>query len=116
MDESMPVDAEIKSEAEVLRQVRESDIEVDRPLATTSHSSPTLSAAPGMSDGLEGIPEHRAMRLDNDGLNTGKGLFGAFGRPSVINTTEFWTNFQKDTRTPPPPFFFPRNSISVRFR
>jgi hypothetical protein len=114
LEETMPADTEIKNEAEILRQVRENDPEVDRPLPTTSQSSPTLPAIPGLSEGLEGIPEDSAMNLDNGGMNSGKGLFGAFGRhPSIVNSTEFWTSFQKDTRTPPPPSFFPRGSVSA---
>ena len=110
----MPVDAEIKSEAEVLRQVRESDIEIDRSIPT-SGSSPTLAPAlSSFNDGLEGLAEATAMSLESNGMNTGKGLFGAFGRrSSFANTSDFWTNFQKDTRTPPPPTFFPQGSMST---
>ncbi|QDS72444.1 hypothetical protein FKW77_009450 [Venturia effusa] len=109
MEESMPVDAEVKREAEVIRQVRESDT------AETTQSSPTLQAVNGLSEALQGIPEDNTMRLDGDTVAgfTGKGLFGTFGRQDSRSSgsKDFWNNFEH--RTPPPPTFFPRGSSST---
>lgn len=109
----MPVDTEIKKEAEVIRQVRESDTDVDieRRPSSTVHSSPQLQP---VIESLEGIPENSSTGLDNAlfGNNNNKGLFGAFGRHGSISAgRDFWNNFATDTRTPPPPF--PRGSSST---
>lgn len=110
IEESMPVDVEMKKEAEVIRQVRESDLEIDRHQSSTAHSSPTLQP---VIESLEGIPENSALGLDNGGFGSNnRGLFGAFGRhASIGGGREFWNNFNVDTRTPPPPF--PRGSSTI---
>jgi hypothetical protein len=113
----MPVDAEVKREAEVIRQVRESD-----PTDTgTTNSSPTMQAVNNLADALEGIPEDNTMSLDNGGGSnggfTGKGLFGAFARRQSSGANggkEFWSApFGDVHRTPPPPTFYHRGSSSV---
>lgn len=105
----MPVDAEVKREAEVIRQVRESDA------TETTHSSPTLQAVNGLSEALQGIPEDNTMGLDGEPVAgfTGKGLFGTFGRQDSRSggSKDFWNSFEH--RTPPPPTFFPRASSST---
>jgi hypothetical protein len=107
----MPVDAEIKKEAEVIRQVRESDVEIDRRQSGTNHSSPTLQP---VIDSLERIPEHSTADVDNNSLGGAKGLFGAFGRhASIGGGREFWANFNSETRTPPPTFFTRGSSSTV---
>jgi hypothetical protein len=83
------VESEVRREAEVIRQVRESDA----PLS----SSPVLMPL----QGLEGIPENSAMSLD--GSSNGKGLFAVFGRsPSVT----------ADLKMTPPPTLATRGSMS----
>jgi len=111
LEESMPVDTEIKKEAEVIRQVRESDVEVDRRQSATAHSSPTLQP---VIESLERIPEHSATGLDGNSLSSIKGLFGAFGRhASIGGGREFWATFHNETRTPPPPFLTRGSSSTV---
>jgi hypothetical protein len=109
MEESMPVDAEVKREAEVIRQVRESDA------TETTHSSPTLQAVNTLSEALQGIPEDNIMGLDGEPVAgfTGKGLFGTFGRRDSRSggSKDFWNNFEH--RTPPPPTFIPRGGSST---
>jgi hypothetical protein len=111
MEESMPVDAEVKREAEVIRQVRESDT-TD---TNTAHSSPTLQAVNSLSEALQGIPEDNIAGLDGEPVAgfTAKGLFGTFGRQESRSGTgkDFWNNHEH--RTPPPPMFFPRGSSST---
>ncbi|KAF2434366.1 hypothetical protein EJ08DRAFT_668540 [Tothia fuscella] len=120
LEETMPVDAEVKREAEVIRQVRESDPN-DTPSGNgTTHSSPTMQAVNNLAEALEGIPEDNAMSLDNaasmnGGGFTGKGLFGTFARrqsSSANGGKEFW-NTPFEHRTPPPPTFYHRGSSSV---
>lgn len=108
----MPVDTEVKREAEVVRQVRESDIEVDLLQQTTSEESPSLKpTGSNQSDSLEDVPEDNVLGLDN-GTSVAKGLFGAFARQAskAGAGTDFWTNFDS-MRTPPP--LFPRASSSA---
>lgn len=102
------MDTESKREAEVIRQVRESDTDV-APAQRTEDSSPLLSAAP---DSLDTLPE------DGISESTGqaKGLFGAFSRQAFHNSVnggkDFWQKFDGQYRTPPPPIF-PRHSSSA---
>lgn len=110
IEESSPVDTEIRREAQVVHQVRENDGEMDKP-QQGGDSSPLLPAAP---DGLDDIPEGNAIGADAS--SAPKGLFGAFSRQAFKNSIsggkEFWNNFDNSIRTPPPPFF-PRASSSV---
>ncbi|KAF1938949.1 hypothetical protein EJ02DRAFT_353435 [Clathrospora elynae] len=103
-EESAPIDSEFRREAEIIRQVRESDVDLERP-SGTAQSSPNL--LPSVLDGpLEGVPEEGSeSNLSLDGSTT-KGLFGAFGslhngRNSI--GSEFWR--QRAVHTPPPPSF-----------
>ncbi|KAF2670566.1 hypothetical protein BT63DRAFT_413280 [Microthyrium microscopicum] len=115
IEESAPVDTEVKREAEVIRQVRESD-PVPASNANTTHSSPSMQPV----NSLEDIPEHNdglLMPLDSNGSTSstnnlivpGKGLFGAFAAGNS-GPKDFWDTFDKHT---PPPATFPRaGSIS----
>lgn len=109
-EEAAPVDSEFRREAEIIRQVREENVEVERP-STTAQSSPSLlPAVPGLDGPLEGVPEEETdSNLSLDSLTT-KGLFGAFGT-ARMNGSSFW---QRDTpaQTPPPPPF-PRAGSSA---
>ncbi|KAF2092262.1 hypothetical protein K490DRAFT_70889 [Saccharata proteae CBS 121410] len=119
LEESAPVDSEVKREAEIIRQVRESDAvdPAERHQSTTANSSPTLMpAVPGLNE-LEDIPEDSGMGLEEQetaAASHGKGLFGAFSLQSWRNTSErtSWSNGDGQMQTPPPPFF-PRGSSSA---
>ncbi|KAF1976855.1 hypothetical protein BU23DRAFT_454572 [Bimuria novae-zelandiae CBS 107.79] len=106
-EESAPVDSEVRREAEIIRQVRESDAD-----PITAQSSPSLlPTVPGLDGPLEGVPEEGSesgMSLDS---STTKGLFATFGQPKNTNGRGFW---QRDTpaQTPPPPSF-PRAGSSA---
>jgi hypothetical protein len=89
IEESMPVESEVRREAEVIRQVRESDV----PLS----SSPILMP----QQGLEGIPENAAMSVD--GSSNAKGLFAVFGRSPGVTA---------DLTMTPPPTLATRGSMS----
>ncbi|KAJ4349538.1 uncharacterized protein N0V89_008154 [Didymosphaeria variabile] len=107
IEESAPVDSEFRREAEIIRQVRESDAD-----PSTAQSSPNLlPTVPGLDGPLEGVPEEESesgMSLDS---STTKGLFAAFGLQKNSNGRDFW---QRDApaQTPPPPSF-PRAGSSA---
>ncbi|KAL6709872.1 hypothetical protein ACN47E_000657 [Coniothyrium glycines] len=105
-EEAAPIDSEVRREAEIIRQVRESDIDLERPSGTAQSSPSLLPSVSGLDGPLEGVPEESSesnMSLDSSNM---KGLFGAFGslnsgRNSISNG--FWG--QRATQTPPPPSF-----------
>src|SRR2546423_1044460 len=96
MEESAPIDTEVRREAEVVRQVRESE----EALEPTRHSEPSAGTTsptmhpvvPGLSEVLEDIPEDEMLR-DEFGagaekdtlsrrakrLSAGKSLWNALG-------------------------------------
>lgn len=104
-EEAAPIDSEFRREAEIIRQVRESDADPERPSGTAQSSPNLLPTVPGLDGPLEGVPEEESesnMSLDG---TTSKGLFGAFGslhsgRNSMSNG--FWN--QRAAHTPPPSF------------
>ncbi|KAF2136342.1 uncharacterized protein K452DRAFT_362598 [Aplosporella prunicola CBS 121167] len=116
-EENAPVDSEVKREAEIIRQVRESDVTLtpDRQESTTANSSPSLlPAVPGLSE-LEDIPEDTGMDVEREAAANGKGLFGAFNlQPWRSNgERQSWGVPNDRMHTPPPPPFFPRASSSA---
>lgn len=133
MEESMPVDAEVRREAETIRQVRERDTDVDLDGPSLSASSPGLMpTVPGGVDGLEDIPEDMAMGMamdnnhssavhahnkagGNNNNNNNNGPTISFNIHASKNSAglNYWNKFDKDLRTPPPPSFPPRNSSSM---
>ncbi|KAI4206550.1 MAG: hypothetical protein LQ346_001040 [Caloplaca aetnensis] len=114
-EESAPVDTEVRREAEVIRQARESDaygdINPTPSQPTTSASSPSIQpATAGPIDGLEDIPEDIAM--DSDISASRRSSSSTFTQHAIRNSggLGFWNNFDERTRTPPP--VFPRESSS----
>lgn len=128
MEESMPVDAEERREAETIRQVREREEDVDIDPRSVAASSPLLMPAlPGGADALEDIPEDSTMSIDsqlNNSLNT---ISNNNNNSAKVNPNlnfnihasrnsagiNYWNKFDKDLRTPPPPSFTARNSSSL---
>ncbi|KAK5150595.1 hypothetical protein LTR04_006785 [Oleoguttula sp. CCFEE 6159] len=111
MEESTPIDSEVRREAETIRQVRERESDVDRSIiSTTANSSPGLPPTiPGPPDSLEDIPEDSLMSLDNS-TSSGSGsrsLVASFTRQASRHSggLDFWNRLDKDLRTPPPPSF-----------
>ncbi|KAI4140120.1 MAG: hypothetical protein LQ341_003959 [Variospora aurantia] len=115
-EESTPVDAEVRREAEVIRQARESDAYGDlrRVLSqpTTSASSPSIQpATAGPTEGLEDIPED--LMMDSDISASRRSSSSTFTQHAMRNSAGlgFWNNFDEIIRTPPP--MFPRESSSA---
>lgn len=115
MEESMPVDAEVKREAETIRQVRERDNDVD----VLASSPGLMPIVPGGTDALEDIPEDAAMGIDgtptNNNSRNGSIPNMSFNIHASRNSAglNYWNKFDKDLRTPPPPSFPTRGSSSL---
>ncbi|CZR52355.1 uncharacterized protein PAC_02232 [Phialocephala subalpina] len=109
-EESAPVETEVRREAEVVRQTREADMDIEPrhiPISTstTQHSSPSLGPT---QDSLEGIPEDEMMS------DVGSGLSSSFKQHAMRNSKgkEFWETFKDESNRTPPPPFMPRGSSS----
>jgi hypothetical protein len=112
-EEGAPIETEVRREAEVVRQTRESDVDLEPTrhpsisTSTTTHSSPSLG--PQTQDSLEGIPEDDIM------ADISTGLSSSFKQHAMRNSKgkDFWDTFSDEkNRTPPPPNFLPRGSSS----
>lgn len=112
-EESAPVESEFKREAEVVRQVRESDMDLEprypppMSAASTALSSPNLAT----HDGLEEITDD--IMMIEPGASA-LGLTGAFKKQAMKNSKGkvFWDTFSETSSTgatqrvtPPPPSF-----------
>ncbi|OTA05088.1 hypothetical protein A9Z42_0057140 [Trichoderma parareesei] len=115
-EEGSPAEAEFMKEAEIVKQVRESDVPetrhpptgVDASAMTTAHSSPNLS---GIQEAMEEIPVDDAM------AELGAGLSSSFKQHAMKNSKgkQFWDTFSDSSgaRTPPPASsLLPRGSSS----
>ncbi|KAL8685190.1 MAG: hypothetical protein Q9218_007913 [Villophora microphyllina] len=114
-EESAPVDTEVRREAEVIRQARETDAYGDLNLApsqpTTTYSSPVIQpATAGPIEGLVDIPED--ITMDSDISASRRSSSSTFTQHAMRNSAGlgFWNNFDERMRTPPPTF--PRESSS----
>ncbi|KAI1174337.1 hypothetical protein F4777DRAFT_554157 [Nemania sp. FL0916] len=119
-EEGAPIDSEVRREAEVIRQVRESDMDlepriptgppavpVDASSISTAQSSPKLGIA---HEPFDEVPDD--MMLDST-------LSGSFKQQAIKNSkgSMFWDTFSETgsisgTRTTPPPPILPRGSSS----
>ncbi len=110
----MPVDSEARREAEIIRQVRDSDLDLERFHPGTENSSPILvpSVPP---DPLARIPEDRTMTLDNVNGSSGKTPSATFSQHASRYSAgkEFWHNFDNLFRSSPPQTLAPYSSSVV---
>ena len=100
MEESTPVDSEVRREAEIVRQVRESEGGRSESLAP-ANSSPNLT--PTIPESTEGDPgEEDGMRIDIPTTETDN-LFVNLVRDASIhsNAKGFWENIDSGTRASP---------------
>ncbi|KAJ4855097.1 uncharacterized protein T069G_10655 [Trichoderma breve] len=117
-EEGAPAEAEFIREAEIVKQVRESDVDLeprhqptggDTNAMTTAHSSPNLV---GNQETLEDIPADDSMG------ELGASLSSSFKQHAMKNSKgkQFWDTFSESSgaRTPPPSAsaFLPRGSSS----
>ncbi|KAF2837464.1 hypothetical protein M501DRAFT_986279 [Patellaria atrata CBS 101060] len=116
-EESQPVDSEVKREAEIIRQVREGDTNLEPSVINTAQSSPVqFPTIPGSMDPLEDIPEDGSMSLEGQGTNSSsKEMFEAYSLGAANNSggRGFWNRSESQTRTPPPPSFIHRGASSI---
>ena len=116
-EESSPIDTEVKREAEVIRQVRESDGGADLTLQashpTTGASSPVMqpitASPPDLAEDSSGL---EPSQLD---LSNSRRSMSTFSNQAMRNSSgaAFWNNFDDRMRTPPPPGFTRGNSMST---
>ncbi|KAL8948088.1 MAG: hypothetical protein Q9222_005691, partial [Ikaeria aurantiellina] len=114
-EEGAPVDSEVKREAEVIRQARESDAYGDLQPApsqpVTTASSPSIQpATAGPAESLEDIAED--VTMDSDMSVSRRSSSSTFTQHAIRNSAGlgFWNTFDERIRTPPP--IFPRESSS----
>ncbi|KAK3492815.1 uncharacterized protein B0T23DRAFT_150366 [Neurospora hispaniola] len=126
LEESAPIDAEVKREAEVVRQVRESDMDLEPRLPISALTSPNLMPTHDSMDDVD------AMMMDSNGSSSGNGNTTPGGIPGGIPGSSsfkqqvlknskgkmFWDTFSESgassngMRTPPN-FGLPRGSSSA---
>jgi hypothetical protein len=109
MEESTPVESEFRREAEVIKQVLESDL---APAPSVTMSSPTFQP---IIQSLEGIPEDTVTLLESGLIGptplhrTPTALFAHMARSN--GTKDFWDNVSEKMTPPPAPLSL-RNSSS----
>ena len=109
------MDTEVKREAEVIRQARESDAYGEANLtpsqAPTTHSSPSIQPATATpSENLEDFSED--ITMDSDISASRRSSSSTFTQHAMRNSAGlgFWNTFDERIRTPPP--MFPRENSS----
>ncbi|KAF5703570.1 hypothetical protein FGLOB1_9008 [Fusarium globosum] len=119
MEESTPAESEFRREAEVVKQVRDCDMELEPRItqpalestqSTTAPSSPNLTQQEGLND----VPEDDIMG------DISLGLSSSFKQHAIKNSKgkTFWDTFSESSSTggarttPPPAAFLPRGSSS----
>jgi hypothetical protein len=112
MEESTPVDSEVRREAEVIRQVRDRDDDPPSLTSKSALSSPILSPKDILNgEILTNIPEDENMGDGGDATNGSGSLSSSFSKQVKMHSggANFWDRFENGTQTPPPPLF-PRGS------
>ncbi|PNS15323.1 hypothetical protein CAC42_5494 [Sphaceloma murrayae] len=110
MEESAPIDTDVRREAETIKQVRERD---DRPSFSGPRQSPSLlPSVPGPENVLEDIPESESLDAQPVDETEGKGPVAAFGDRARANAG-YWRRLDRGFRTPPPPSFRQGSSMDV---
>ncbi len=96
MEESAPIDSDAKREAEVIRQVRETEPDMPQTSPVLSaFSSPNAFVPPGLGENDEGT-ERPATSLPDEPSFSDQANRNSGG-------PEFWNSFDERYRTPPPP-------------
>lgn len=121
MEEGAPIETEVQREAEVVRQVRESEPEPDfvhhrSCLAETEGSSPTttLPTVPGLHELDDPLDEDRSMSDRDRRSDRGPPETFTLQVKRHSGGKDFWDAFDRThTPPPPPPPFFARGSTSA---
>ena len=117
LEEGAPVDTELRQEAEVIRQVRESDAEGDLRLQpsqpTTSASSPSLGpVTAGPTETMEGLPGDVSTSSDDSTRRRSSSTFTNHAA-RCSGGISFWNTFDERMRTPPPPLLSRASSSGI---
>ena len=113
LEETNPLDSEAKREAEIIRQVRESETDIE-PSRSSIVESPSLM--PVANADIADIPsEETSLLLDDSCQQSTKGLFATFPFQASRNFggKEFWNNYNSRIKTPPPPFVSQGNASAM---
>lgn len=117
-EEGAPIDTEARREAEVVRQVRESDTDGEFSLQasqpTTTASSPSLLAtAPSQADALDYNAEDWMMTSETSASR--RSSSSTFTNQAIKNSggPGYWNTFDERMRTPPPLIPFQGSSSGV---
>jgi hypothetical protein len=108
MEESAPIDSEARREAEVIRQVHESEP------ALKLITSPVFQSSAQFTQEPETTVDENGTGHDNSATWRSSVSSDSFGRHAEKNSAGlgFWTTFDDRYRTPPPPLL-PRDSSSA---
>ncbi|KAK4126849.1 hypothetical protein N657DRAFT_610923 [Parathielavia appendiculata] len=121
-EESAPIEAEFRREAEVVRQVRESDMDLEPRQPPPQSATSTALSSPNLAthDSMEEISDDVMMM---DPTASALGLSGAFKQQALKNSKGkvFWDTFSETSSTgatqrvtpPPPPLNLARASSTA---
>ncbi|PWI69020.1 hypothetical protein PCL_01405 [Purpureocillium lilacinum] len=105
LEEGAPAEAETRREAEVVKQVRESDMDLEPRIPAQADATASTLSSPNMANIDADIPEE----------DMGEAI-GAFKHHAIRKSKgkNFWDAFSESSSrtTPPPPSFLPRGSSS----
>ncbi|KYK55027.1 hypothetical protein DCS_06988 [Drechmeria coniospora] len=121
-EEGAPADAETRREAEVVKQVRESDVDLERRMSTQG-LEPSAAVHGLSSPNLASLDPADDVAEEEMAAEAGAGLSSSFKQHAMKNSKgkTFWDTFSESSsvcgnsgnRTPPPPVgFLPRGSSS----
>ena len=116
MEEGAPVDTEVRREAEVVRQVRESDPDQETTNQgsdpATGNSSPSMQpTVSGLADAFESIPSN-SISNDQSGNKRHSDSFSQQAISKMNTGRNFWESFGR-LQTPPPVQFNRRGSPAI---
>ncbi|KAI1429881.1 hypothetical protein F5Y12DRAFT_709885 [Xylaria sp. FL1777] len=121
-EEVTPIDSEVRREAEVIRQVRESDMDLEPRIPPGAPTLPidTPSIPTAQSSPKFGTTQEPFDEIPDDDLMSDSALSSSFKQQAMKNSKgkNFWDTFSETgsingTRsTPPPPVILPRGSSS----
>ncbi|GAW13996.1 hypothetical protein ANO14919_033880 [Xylariales sp. No.14919] len=121
-EEVTPIDSEVRREAEVIRQVRESDMDLEPRISSGPPALPldTSNIPTAQSSPKFGTTQEPFDEIPDDDLMSDSTLSSSFKQQAMKNSKgkNFWDTFSETgsingTRiTPPPPVILPRGSSS----
>ena len=105
MEESAPVDSELKREGEVIRQVRESEPSIQ--------TSPSLLPSTS-NESTDAVPEEDVMVSDSSAGAAADSSTSTFSQQAEQHSggLKFWNQFHDERYRTPPPTLYPRRSSS----